>query len=212
MPSLREPAFATAVDAKQYILQVTRGLQCLVRAGLVHNDIRGPNVVRTMNDTYMIVDYDMMESVYDNDYGEAEDEHEEEEEETEEEEKRKKNDKHTTEMKKTKKNENEEHKRENNRDRTENIASYADKLVEGFAQGISILAKENHSPLIRRPHRYEVDVWGLGHIMACVRVDASEDQDWMCIQGERLKHKCSHVFTAAEAQSVLEEIINVFSS
>jgi hypothetical protein len=56
----KEIAFDSLNEAKKAMLHVTMAVQALHSAGLVHNDIRWPNVVRTVSGEFMLVDYDLM--------------------------------------------------------------------------------------------------------------------------------------------------------
>jgi hypothetical protein len=55
-----EIAFKSLNEAKQAMLHVALAVQALHLTGLVHNDIRWPNVVRTVSGEFMLVDYDLM--------------------------------------------------------------------------------------------------------------------------------------------------------
>lgn len=52
--------FKTDAEAKQAMLHVVSAVMALHQAGLVHNDIRWPNVVRSTSGNWFLVDYDLM--------------------------------------------------------------------------------------------------------------------------------------------------------
>jgi serine/threonine protein kinase len=52
--------FKTDAEAKQAMLHVVSAVTALHQAGLVHNDIRWANVVRSTSGDWFLVDYDLM--------------------------------------------------------------------------------------------------------------------------------------------------------